>query len=66
MFGRIKRIFPELKEESDIIQKESKVTTESVTFEELLSNIRNVMEGQELKEEWIYLFDYYQNHPQWK
>lgn len=64
--GKIKRIFKELREESDIVERKSEITTENVTFDELLLQIDNWVNGGILTDEWVILLEYYQNHPEWK
>lgn len=66
LIGKIKRIFPELVEKSDVTKKEYTITNEVVTFEELLSKIRQAMEGEELEEPWFSVWEYYRNHPEWQ
>lgn len=66
LIGKLKRIFPELSEKSDVIEKEYNITNEVVTFEELLSKLRKAIEGEPLEEEWLTVWGYYQENPKWK
>ena len=71
LVNKIKRIFPNLKEQSDVIQKQSEIITEESTFEELLNNLRFFKEeGKFLDEEntykWISVYKYYMQNPKWK
>ena len=40
LISRIKKMFTNLKEESDIINRESVILTKKTTFEELITNLR--------------------------
>lgn len=67
LVSKIKRIFPSLKEESDIIEKKSEILTENTTFEELLNQIRDYRdEDTELSNEWVVAYNYYMNDEKWK
>lgn len=66
LIGKIKRIFPELVETSDVIEKEYTITNEAVTFEELLSKLRKAAEGEPFEDKWLSVWEYYQNQPQWR
>lgn len=67
LVSKIKRIYPDLKEESDIIERSSEILTESNTFEELLNNIRDYRdEGKELDGKWMAAYNYYMADDKWK
>ena len=67
LVSKIKRIFPEIQEESDIIQRNSEILTENNTFEELLNQIRDYRdENQKLDEKWVAAYNYYMNNEKWK
>ena len=67
LISKIKKIFPDIKEESDIISKKSEVLTENTTFEELLSQIRAYRdEGIDLSDEWIVAYNYYMLSDRWR
>ncbi len=66
LIGKIKRVFPELLEKSDVTKKEFTITNEIVTFEELLTKIRQAIEGEKLEEPWLTVWEYYRKHPNWK
>lgn len=63
---KIKKIFPEIKEESDIINKQSIITNQSATFEELLKNIRKLKNGEKIDDVWIDVYNWYNKNEFWK
>ena len=63
---KIKKIFPEIKEESDIINKQSIITNQSATFEELLKNIRKLKNGEKIDDIWIDVYNWYNKNEFWK
>ncbi len=67
LVSKMKKIFPELKEESDIITKNSEILTEQTTFEELLNQIRDYRDDdKELTKDWISAYNYYSSNEKWK
>lgn len=66
LVSRVKKIFPELKENSDVIEKTYDIVTEESTFEELLDRLRDFRDGKEIEPVWFYLYNYYNSSPEWK
>lgn len=67
LVSKIKRIFPKIKEESDIIEKSSEILTESNTFDELLNHIRDYRDdGKEIEGKWMAAYNYYMSDDKWK
>lgn len=66
IISKIKRIFPNLKEESDIITKKSVITNQNATFEELLKNIRDLKNGEKIDDIWIDIYNWYNKSKTWK
>lgn len=66
LVNRVRKIFPELKEKSDVIEKQNEIITEENTFEELLSNLREFIDGKEINEKWFWVFNYYSTNAKWK
>ena len=62
---KIKKIFPNLKEESDIITKPNIIANKKVTFDELLSNIRNYRDKKEINDVWFKVYDILKNDKEW-
>ncbi len=66
LINRLKKIFPNLIEQSDVIEKKSEVITKMSTFEELLDQLRDFRDGKEIDTIWFKLYEYYSNSPEWK
>lgn len=66
LVSRIKKIFPNLQEESDIINRKSEISTEENTFEELLINLREFRDGNKIQPIWFNVYNVYNENPQWK
>lgn len=52
LIKKLKKMFPKLEEESDIIERKHYVTNEIGTFEEAMSLYKGYLEGNELSKEW--------------
>ena len=59
---KIKKIFPQLMEKSDIINKDYQISNYNVTYEELLENIFNLQNGAKLDEIWYTVYNYYKQN----
>lgn len=66
ILNKIKRIFVNLKETSDIINKQYEVTNKLMTYEELLKNISILNDGKNINELWYVVYEYYKNQNEWK
>lgn len=60
LIKKIKRIFPNLKEESDIISKDFYVTNNKATFDDAIAVYRDFLEGKEISDEWKNVINYFQ------
>jgi len=56
---KIKKIFPNLKETSDIITRPQIIANKKATFDELLLNIRNYKDGKEIDKVWFEIYNIY-------
>ena len=63
---KIKKIFPKLKEKSEVLQENSNITTVAATFKELLLNIRKLRNNEEVEYIWKDVYNWYINNEQWK
>ena len=61
MIHKIKNIFPDIKEESDIITKKYEIINSPITYEELLENIANLKENKPIEDIWFAIYDYYKS-----
>lgn len=67
LVSKIKKLFPRLREESDIIKKEQEILIESTTFEELLNKISRFKDEDEpIEEKWLAAYNYYKDCEKWK
>lgn len=59
MLKKLKRIFPNMTEKSDVISKQYEITNEKATFEETLQVYQQYLEGNEMDEKWRKLLIYF-------
>lgn len=62
---KIKKIFLNLKEESDVIEKKTEITKKAAVFDELLLNIRNFKDGKEIDEIWFEVYKIFEKDQKW-
>ena len=63
---RVKKMFPNLKEDSDVIQRKSEITNEIATFDELINKLRDLSNGEQIEDIWYEIYNYYANNKEWK
>ena len=66
LITKIKKMFPLLQEESDIINKPSFIGMPEETFDELLSQIYNRVSGKDVDEKWKEVYKWYAENEEWK
>ena len=66
LITKIKKMFPLLQEESDIINKPSFIGMPEETFDELLSQIYNKVSGKDVDENWKEVYKWYAENEEWK
>lgn len=62
---KIKKMFPNIKEESDIIEEISEILTKKTTYEKMLKQISK-LEEKDIDEIWYNIYLYYKNDEVWK
>lgn len=62
MLNKIKRMFPTLHEESDVVERKSEILLKNTTFDELLVQLRKFQEGEKIEPIWFQVYRYYQNY----
>lgn len=62
---KIKKMFPKLQEQSDIIHKENIITNRKATFEQLLSNLRDFEDGKTINPIWFEIYKIYKEDVEW-
>lgn len=59
LIHKIKKIYPELQETSDVVNTKYEITNKLATYEELLENIAKKQEGKEVEKIWNTVYNYY-------
>ena len=59
MISKIKRIFPNIIENSDIVNNNYQITNKLITYQELLENIANLRDGKKIEGIWYIVYQYY-------
>ncbi len=65
LINKIKKIFPNLEEDSDIINSKSYISNKKVNFDLLLINLRKYLDGEPIDDIWLELYNVYQNDVQY-
>ena len=63
---KIRKIFPNIDISSDIISKQSNITVQNSTFDELLLNLRQAQDGENIAPIWYAVYAWYKNSDIWK
>ena len=63
---KMKKIFPNIKEKSDIDGGKFEIINEANTFEELINNLRNQNEGNPIDKKWYAVEKYFEESDNWK
>lgn len=63
---KIKKMFPNLQETSDIIVRPQIIANKNVTFDELLLNIRNYKDGKRIDDIWFEIYKIFEKDEKWK
>ena len=66
LITKLKKIYPNLKETSDIITQEKEIITANNTFDNLIEKLNSYQEGEEIEDIWFDVLEYYGNNPLWK
>ena len=65
LITKIKRIFPNLKEESTILNSEPEITSKQATFQELLFELQKLKNGEQIDDIWYEVYNWYKTDPKW-
>ncbi len=63
---KIKKMFPNLKEESDVVKKHTEISSTKSTFDELLYNLREYKNGEKISPVWFEAYKWYEENETWK
>lgn len=66
LISKIKKIFPSLEEESNIIEEKLDIGNKNVTFENLLSAINKIQNGEKVDDIWYEIYNIYAKDEQFK
>lgn len=66
LISKLKKMFPKLEEKSDILEKETNISTPKATFKELLSNMSKLTQGEEVDYIWADVYNWYIKNEEWK
>ena len=65
LVSQIKKMFPKMKEESDVINKKYEIVNKKVTYEELIENIAKIKNKEKIDEIWYQIYNYYKGQEEW-
>ena len=65
LIAKIKKIFPNLKEKSEVVEKSLNLVNKKVTFENLLIAMQEAKNGKSLNETWQAVFEIYKEDKEW-
>lgn len=65
LINKIKKLYPQLKEDSDIINKEYEIINKQGTYELLIEKISNLFLERKIEEEWILVYKYFKSQNEW-
>ena len=64
LINKIKKIYKNIEEQSDVIEEKSEILNQNTTFEQLIKNI-NKLKDTEIEKMWYYVYDYYKKDENW-
>lgn len=65
LINKIKKMYPNLEEQSDVVERKSEVLNKKTTYEELINNISKLKEQDNIEKIWYYIYDYYKKDNEW-
>ena len=65
LINKIKKIYPMIQEQSDVIEKKSEILNKKTTYEELIANLSKLKEQDSIDKIWYYVYDYYKKNAEW-
>lgn len=66
LITKTKKIFVNIEEQSDIINKTSEVLLENTTFDELLNQLRDFRDGKQIDSKWFAIYKIFEQSEEWK
>ena len=65
LINKIKKMYPNLEEQSDVVESKSEILNKKTTYEELITNISKLKEQDNIEKIWYYIYDYYKKDNEW-
>lgn len=65
LINKIKRIFPKINTNSDVIQKEYEILNKTITYQELIENIAKLIDDEKIGDIWYEVYCYYKKQNEW-
>ena len=62
---KIKKIFPKLKEESDVVTRKISISRKEAVFDDLLMNIRDYKDGKNIDDIWFEIYKIFEEDKSW-
>lgn len=62
---KIKKMFPKLAEQSDVIHKKYEIVNQNITYEELLEKLYKLKNKEDIEKLWYAVYDWYKQNPEW-
>ena len=66
LISKIKKIFPKLIEESNVLKKGEDISIGEASFKDLLLNLRKLQDGEEIDDIWASVFNWYNSNEKYK
>lgn len=66
LITKLKKIYPNLREKSDIIFQEKEIITKNNTFDNLIEKLNAYQEGETIEDVWFDVLNYYESDSLWK
>ena len=66
LINKVKKIFSNLKEESDIVQTKTYISSKDITFDLLLLNLRKYLNGEDIDSIWLEVYKIYSEDKEYK
>ena len=65
LINKIKKIYPMIQEQSDVIEQKSEILNKKTTYEELIANLSKLKDQDSIDKIWYYVYDYYKKDAEW-
>ena len=65
LINKIKKIFPKLSEDSDVINKKYEIVNKKITYDELIENIYKLKNKEKIESIWYNIYEYYKQQLEW-